>query len=305
MTVMATTWKRTKAARSWRIGALYHLAVLACLGTGCTKACETKGAASTSSTGWPAPGTRGTFPTVCESSALLWSEGRLLLGDNEAPDVVYEVSQDLATVTPQRVGDVDDIEALAGTASDLWVVGSQSAHKDAEPRPAREHIVHGAQTVRPTFDVCPACETARTLAPKKGGLNVEGAVVFGGRLWLGLRSPTQDGKSILLQMSSDGARAEKMVLVDLGDEGIRDLVAVPEGILVLAGPLDDRPSKHHLWFLDSPEGTPHGLPLLLPPHSEAVAVVDTGLLWVTDGDGKPGKCRTPSTWGVEPMPPLR
>jgi hypothetical protein len=31
MTVMATTWKRTNAARSWSIGALYHLAVLSCL----------------------------------------------------------------------------------------------------------------------------------------------------------------------------------------------------------------------------------------------------------------------------------
>src|SRR5213592_3561532 len=102
MTVMATTWNRTKAARSWRIRALYHLAVLACLGTGCTKACETSGAASTSSRGWPAPGARGTFRTLCESSALLWSEGRLLLADNEAADVVYEVSRDLATVTSQR-----------------------------------------------------------------------------------------------------------------------------------------------------------------------------------------------------------
>lgn len=305
MTVMATTWKRTKAARSWRIGALYHLAVLACLGTGCTKACETSGAASTSTGKWPAPGARGTFATLCESSAMLWSEGRLLLADNEAEDVVYEVSPDLATVTPQRVGAVDDIEALAGTASDLWVVGSQSANKDAEPRPARERILHGGQTVRPTFDICPDCEAARVLAPKKGGLNVEGAVRIGGRLWLGLRSPSQDGKSILFELSPDASRAERMVLLDLGGEGIRDLVAVPEGILVLSGPLDDRPNGHHLWLLDTPDGTPRRLPIELPTHTEAVAVLDTGLLWVTDGDGKPGKCRTPSAWGVDPMPPLR
>jgi hypothetical protein len=149
MTVMATTWKRTKAARSWRIRALYHLAVLALCRNRLHEGLRDEGVASTSSPGWPAPGTRGTLPTVCESSALLWSEGRLLLGDNEASDVVYEVSPDLATLTPQRVGVVDDIEAIAGTASDLWVVGSQSANKDAEPRPAREHIVHGTQTVRP------------------------------------------------------------------------------------------------------------------------------------------------------------
>jgi hypothetical protein len=236
---------------------------------------------------------------------MLSSEGRLLLADNEASDVVYEVSPDLRTVTPQRVGEIDDIEALAGTASDLWVVGSQSANKDAEPRPARERILHGSRAVRPTFEICPACEAARVLAPKKGGLNVEGAVMVGGRLWLGLRSPSQDGKSILFELTPDGARAERMVLLDLGGEGIRELVPVPEGILVLSGPLDDRPGAHHLWLLDAPDGAPRRLPIELPSHTEAVAVLDTGLLWVTDGDGKPGKCKTPSTWGVDPMPPFR
>jgi hypothetical protein len=235
---------------------------------------------------------------------MLHSEGRLLLGDNEASDVVYDVSADLSALTPVRVGQIDDVEALAGTASDLWVVGSLSANKDGERRPARERFLHGGVAVRPTLAICPACEAARTLAPKKGGLNVEGALVIDGRLWLGLRSPLADRKAILLRMTPDGSRAEQMLSLDLGGEGIRELVAVPEGILVLSGPTDDAPAPHHLWLLAAPGGTPRRLAIELPPHTEAVAVKGASLLWVTDGDGKPGACKTPSMWGVEPLPPM-
>jgi hypothetical protein len=110
---------------------------------------------------------------------------------------------------------------------------------------------------------------------------------------------------MLFRMAPDGSKAEEMALLDLGNEGIRELVAVPEGILVLSGPLDDNAAAHHLWLLPAPGAMARRLPIELPPHTEAIAIRGTSLLWTTDGDGKPGACKKPSTWGVERMPSLR
>jgi hypothetical protein len=245
----------------------------------------------------------GTLPLVCEASALLRSEGRLLLADNEAPGRIYDAASDLSALHPIPLGsDVDDIEALAGDAArDFWVVGSQSNDKNAKERPERKrvaHVVDGrVSIVTPDLSICAACTAVRALAPKEGGVNVEGAAIVAGGLWLGLRSPLVDGKAILLGMSADGARAERLVLVDLGGDGVREMVAHEGALLVVSGPVDDRAQPHRLWRMAGPDTPPALLPAPLPAQTEGIAVVGDSLVWVTDGNGKPGKCATASRWG--------
>ncbi len=252
-----------------------------------------------------APGSRGVLPTVCEASALLVTDDGLLLADNETKARIYEPSPDFTTLRAIDVGaEIDDIEALAGTKTDLWIVGSQSANKEGERRPARERIVHvtgdgQAKSFTPDLSICADCEAVRMLAPKRGGRNVEGAAFVGDQLWLGLRSPLVDGKAVFLRMGPDRTRADRMVLVDLGGQGVREMVAHDGALLVVSGPLDDDAAPHHLWRMSAPGSPPVRMPLELPSQVEGIAVVDDRLVWVTDGSGKPGKCESPSRWGVE------
>lgn len=84
------------------------------------------------------------------------------------------------------------------------------------------------------------------------GLNIEGLAAKGGRLYFGMRGPAESGAAKVLEIAanelfsgSDAAVTEngaKPVVhtIKVGDgRGIRDLQAVKDGFLILAGPDDD------------------------------------------------------------------
>lgn len=231
-------------------------------------------------------------------------EGGWLVGDNETPDRLFRFTADLAPAGETKLGDpVDDIEALALAGDRPWVVGSQSANKEGKVRPLRERVaLLGQPAFTPDLTTCPACIQARGRAPNRGGLNVEGAAVWDGRLWLGLRAPLEGDRALLLQTDADPSKPTAFTVtrampVDLGGLGVRELVPWKQGLLVIAGPVDDAAVAHQLWWLASPDAAPQRLPVDLPPGTEGIAPTGDGLLLVTDGDGKPGStCAKPATW---------
>lgn len=82
-----------------------------------------------------------------------------------------------------------------------------------------------------------ACENA---------FNIEGAAASPDehgvrRLWLGLRSPTLDGKALLLRWKpGDALRFDGIARVDLGERrGVRDLAWAKDRLWLLAGPVAD------------------------------------------------------------------
>ena len=97
----------------------------------------------------------------------------------------------------------------------------------------------------------------------QGAVNIEGMAVQGGRLTLGFRGPVVDGAAKLLSVDADalfdptGRADPKAVVTTLAlgaHTGIRDLVAVTGGFLLLAGPDDERASQatvdFSVWFWD-------------------------------------------------------
>jgi hypothetical protein len=254
---------------------------------------------------WPEPGTSGVLAGLCEASSLVWDEKqqRFIVADNETPSTLFVFNADFSPWTTVTFdGKVDDIEALAQPAAGLWVVGSQSANKRAERREDRERVVligGGAPPWAPDLHSCVACEAARGKAPNDGGLNVEGAMVRQGQLWLGLRSPLVDGKAPLLKMNLDGRRIAELHDLDLGGLGVRELVSWRDGFLVVAGPVADEAADHELWWFSAPNAVGRRLDVKLPPSTEGLAVNAAGqAIWVTDGDGKRGECAVPSRWGA-------
>jgi Protein of unknown function (DUF3616) len=101
------------------------------------------------------------------------------------------------------------------------------------------------------------------LAPKdEGALNIESLAADGDKLWIGFRNPKNKAKEALLvpllnpmEIIKEGARAKlgDPVTLNLGELGVRDMVAWGDGFLIIAGDFDDRfaegakPSRVFSW----------------------------------------------------------
>lgn len=88
------------------------------------------------------------------------------------------------------------------------------------------------------------------------GLNIEGLALRGGRLTFGLRGPVHRGVARVVSVDAEalfhpGDDAKPVVTqLALGERrGIRDMVAVKDGFLLLAGPDDSRSSSDVPWTL--------------------------------------------------------
>ena len=97
----------------------------------------------------------------------------------------------------------------------------------------------------------------------QGAVNIEGMAVQGERLYFGFRGPVADGAATVLSVDTEalfdptGRANPKAVVttVALGAHtGIRDMVAVTGGFLLLTGPDDERASQKtvafSVWFWD-------------------------------------------------------
>jgi hypothetical protein len=90
-----------------------------------------------------------------------------------------------------------------------------------------------------------------------GGINIEGIAVKNGRMHFGLRGPSKDSHAFVLSVETDalftrdGDLKRKVTSLKLGENtGIRDLAAVNDGILILAGPTRDEAVAYSVWFWD-------------------------------------------------------
>jgi len=94
------------------------------------------------------------------------------------------------------------------------------------------------------------------------GINIEGLAVRDGRLMFGFRGPVINGAAFTLAVDAkalfDGGDAKPQVTrLALGaHRGIRDMVAVSDGVLILAGPDDDGDSAALGWAVFRWDGLP-------------------------------------------------
>ncbi len=199
------------------------------------------------------------------------------------PLVGKKPSNDSIGRPPARIGcsggegkfrDIDG-EAVAYSSPFFYVVGSHgcSRHSDRfrssafilaripEARvtgaPSDQTSILGSRGALTTYRL----SEALAVAPKvrryftmdlmsANGLNIEGLVVTGGKLFAGLRAPTLDGKAFVVAVDAgrlfdDNASIDesdvRVISVSLGpDRGIRDLAPLNDGrLLVLSGPAQD------------------------------------------------------------------
>lgn len=114
-----------------------------------------------------------------------------------------------------------------------------------------------------------------TCLGKEGhGINIEGLAARNDQLYFGFREPAKDRTAYILRVASralfeGGDLTPRLfTVVDVGKaSGIRDLLAVPEGLLVLVGPDDD--SKENIpWWIGFWDGNDAGGEIKLRPLAE-------------------------------------
>jgi len=173
---------------------------------------------------------------------------------------------------PQAVlfGGIDgelDAEAAATDGQDLYVTGSHSAKRsDCSSNPASRHVIRMhlnpatgravAEGYVDTGRLWSLMQAQSELRPYVGehrcmgseassGINIEGMALRDGRLYFGFRGPVIQEKAFVLGVDAQALFSgvdPKLVVIrlTLGDHrGIRDMVAVADGLLLLAGPDDD------------------------------------------------------------------
>ena len=81
------------------------------------------------------------------------------------------------------------------------------------------------------------------------GVNIEGLAVRNGRLYFGFRGPARNGQALVLAVDAEalfrgGDSSASIARIKVGaGRGIRDMVAVQDGFLLLTGPDDDPPGQ--------------------------------------------------------------
>jgi len=120
------------------------------------------------------------------------------------------------------------------------------------------------------------------LPSKENGVDIEGIAAVGDKLYVGFRGPVlREGYVPVLVFDFDKPDKAKTRYVNLGGRGIRDLVRVDNGFLLIGGPVGGEPVSFEIYRWDGEDGiagkdvptpeVPKSLGVIPSPDSEAKA----------------------------------
>lgn len=92
---------------------------------------------------------------------------------------------------------------------------------------------------------------------KENGVDIEGLAWRDGELTAGFRGPVLRANYVpVMRFAFDKPKRYRLAFVQLNGQGIRDLVAVRDGFLILSGPVNDAPGPFRLWWWDGKDQVP-------------------------------------------------
>jgi hypothetical protein len=193
-------------------------------------------------------------------------------------DNTYTVIHDI------KLGDPDhelDLEAVAAEGNTVYVTGSHNRVRfigakggggvtpiEEKPRKHRDQVFRftlgtdgkpgpvEVMSLRATLDSHPILRQFVPVASKENGIDIEGLAVKNGRLFFGFRGPVlRDNWVPVLSCKFGKVPTDvKVMYLQLAGRGIRDLAAVKDGFLVLAGPVGDGDASFRIYFWDGKDG---------------------------------------------------
>lgn len=180
-----------------------------------------------------------------------------------------------------------DIEAISFGGGHLYVTGSHSARRrlmrphfsarrnrerllDIKREASRNRLyrvpfdpVSGKTGKAESIDLSkrlrkdPLLQGFCGIPSKENGIDIEGLAYRKGKLMVGFRGPVlRDNYVPLMHLGFDRPKAYSLTFVRLNGQGIRDLVALSKGYLILSGPVNDAPGPFRLWWWDGRDQIP-------------------------------------------------
>lgn len=199
----------------------------------------------------------------------------------------YTLHETTPLIEGAKDDDEIDIEGIACSEWTVYAVGSHSRKRSllkpdktqkanrkrlAENlrEPLREKVFRFeldaagrlAAPIRST-SLRPRLENDELLAPflaipgKENGIDIEGIALAADGLVAAFRSPVfREGFAPVLFFSFDRPEAGRVALVHLGGRGIRDILRVSDGYLLIGGPVNNEPVSFELYHWDGRDGIP-------------------------------------------------
>ena len=159
--------------------------------------------------------------------------------------------------------DESDAEAVDYANGYFYVAGSHSrSRKSKEEKPTRGFIYRIPVDAKGNVETTAPERSARLRDALKAlsqfsnrEINIEGLAVRDGKIYLGFREPVVNGVAYVVETTVDrvfgtsNAELKPHPMKLAGASGIRDLIKVSDGFLVLAGPEQDvsGPAYVHFW----------------------------------------------------------
>ena len=237
-----------------------------------------------------APANISAIAAIDHDSFLIGSDDLLVAqhGKIDRSARVLEIEGIVELLGPKSDDEID-IEAIASAPEKkcYYVTGSHSLTKrgnmnkerrsvfrvdvDSDGDPKKKKIER--ESLRDNLRRDPTLKAFWEKPQQLGGINIEGLAWDEGYLLFGLRSPNIDDNALVLQVNArglfkKGKDPHKLLRVPLGDGlGIREMVPIKEGFLIIAGNAGDEPTvkfpnprdyvkgrDHQLFFWDPTEG---------------------------------------------------
>lgn len=95
------------------------------------------------------------------------------------------------------------------------------------------------------------------LPSKENGIDIEGLAYRDGQLFVGFRGPVlRENYVPVMVFDFDHPKSYRLRFVRLQGQGIRDMVALDNGLLIVSGPINDAPGPFCLWWWDGEDQIP-------------------------------------------------
>ncbi|MEO0867241.1 MAG: DUF3616 domain-containing protein [Cyanobacteria bacterium J06642_11] len=236
-------------------------------------------------------------------------------------DHTYRVDKDLEIELPAGEGALEiDIESMAFDADKtcLYIVGSHSQKRrtvkieaktvqenrqrlaEIWPESDRNRIfqvslkskngkvksIQQVDNLKKLFAQDPYLKKFIDIPSKENGIDIEGLAFCDNQLFLGFRGPILRGNYVPVMVIPSQAFETKTTdyeirFVQLNGLAIRDMTAVNDGFLIIAGPMGDAPGPYQIYFWDGSDmiygtNSPAPMPPAALPLEEIVAPVGNG-----------------------------
>lgn len=275
----------------------------------------------------------------------------LVIGNDEDNDVLvlkrvndgkYEELEKIKLLSEEADEEID-IEGITCHGRTIYVIGSHSRKRtkvDPEKKQSknRERLTENTEgplretlfrftlsadgelnsevkreSLRARIHDDPILKTFAGIPSKEGGVDIEGIATDGENLYIGFRGPVlRDGYVPVLVLDFENPDEAEMLFVNLSGHGIRDMVAIDDGFLLIGGPIGEGAGAYELFKWDGKDGLPgKDVDVAMPQNlgrvpapagaanakAEGLAVIGNDLLIIYDGakDGGAGRFKLPSS----------